>query len=111
MYVAVMISLLALFIEPTDLDPRFGLGVGSLFAAVASQYIISGSLPDTTVLTTADILHIIAFIVIFVSLVESTISLRLTQSGRRASARRLDSTSILVIAVVFTGLNYWVIHR
>jgi hypothetical protein len=111
MYVAVMISLLALFIEPTDLDPRFGLGVGALFAAVASQYIISGSLPDTNVLTTADILHIIAFVFIFVSLVESTISLRLTQSGRRAFARRLDSASVFIIVIVFTGLNYWVLHR
>ncbi|MDP2808028.1 MAG: hypothetical protein Q8O74_07820, partial [bacterium] len=44
MFIAAFIAFLAFFIKPTDLDPRFGLGVGGIFAAVASQYVITSSL-------------------------------------------------------------------
>jgi hypothetical protein len=36
LFVATAIAFLALFIRPIDLDPRFGLGVGAIFASVTS---------------------------------------------------------------------------
>ena len=41
LFVAVLVAMLACFIKPTDVDPRFGLGVGALFAAVANSYLAS----------------------------------------------------------------------
>jgi len=81
LFVATGIAFLAFFIRPTDLDLRFGLGVGAIFAAVASQYVVSSSLAATHVLTMADFLHILAFVFIFLSLVESTVSPHLYTTG------------------------------
>jgi len=90
MFIAAVISFLAFFIKPTDLDPRFGLGVGGIFAAVASQYVITSSLPDTNIMTIADQLHMATFIFVFLSIAESTISLWLFNSGREQRSRILD---------------------
>src|SRR5262249_58546916 len=77
LFVACAIALLAMFIKPTHVDPRFGLGVGALFAAVANSYITSSLVPDTGAQTLADIVNGIGIVIILVSLVESTISLHM----------------------------------
>ena len=40
LYVAFFISSLVFFIDPIEVDPRFGLSVGGLFAAVGNKYIV-----------------------------------------------------------------------
>jgi hypothetical protein len=90
LFIAVGIALLALHIKPTDLDPRFGLPVGSIFAAVGSLYVVTSQLPDTNIITLSDRLHILAFAVIFVTLVESTISLHRWSAGDEEGSRRMD---------------------
>jgi hypothetical protein len=90
MFIAAVIAFLAFFIKPTDLDPRFGLGVGGIFAAVASQYVITSSLPDTNIMTIADQLHIATFLFVFLSIAESTISLWLFNSGREQRSKTMD---------------------
>jgi hypothetical protein len=90
MFIAAVIAFLAFFIKPTDLDPRFGLGVGGIFAAVASQYVITSSLPETNIMTIADQLHIATFLFVFMSIAESTISLWLFNSGREQRSKTLD---------------------
>ncbi len=47
LFISVAVALLTSFIKPTHVDPRFGLGVGGLFAAVANSYIVSGLVPET----------------------------------------------------------------
>jgi hypothetical protein len=89
LFIAVGIALLALHIKPTDLDPRFGLPVGSIFAAVGSLYVTSQLLPDTGVIALSDRLHILAFGVIFITLIESTVALRFWASDEERS-KRLD---------------------
>src|SRR5690606_23171385 len=42
---AVALGLLAFFVRSDDLDARFGLGVGSIFAASANAFVISADLP------------------------------------------------------------------
>lgn len=109
--IAAFIAFLAFFIRPTDLDPRFGLGIGAIFAAVASEYVISSSLPDTSVLTLADKLHIVAFAAIFLALAESVWSLRLCESGREELSRRLDRMSVVVLPVLYLAATAFVVVR
>ena len=90
LWICVAISFLVFFLKPTDVDPRFGLGVGALFAAIASMYVVSSSLPDSNVITLADMLHLIAFAFIFISVAQSTISLYYMQTEREALSKRLD---------------------
>ena len=105
LFVATLISFLAFFIKVTDLDPRFGLGIGSIFAAVASQYVSSSVLPDSSLLTLADKMHICAFVFIFLSLLESTISLAYFEAGREALSRRIDHVSFFILLPIYLAIH------
>src|SRR5262249_34931048 len=72
--IAMLIALVPMFLKPTD-GPRFGLGTGALFAAMANGYLISNALPKDVSMTTADMFFCLALASIFVSVCESIISL------------------------------------
>lgn len=99
LFVAVGIALLSIAIRPTDLDPRFGLPVGAMFASIASQYVIASVLPDTTDFTLADQLHVLAVSVIFLALLESVVSLFLTYAEYHHASRKLDAMSLIILAI------------
>jgi hypothetical protein len=105
LYVAVLLALLAFFIRPTEVDPRFGLGVGALFAAVANAYVISSLVPDTGVLALADVVNGVGIGVILLTVVQSTISLHLYTHGREALSRTFDRLSFAVILPAYVLLN------
>jgi hypothetical protein len=89
-YLAVIIGFVALLIKPTDLDPRFGLGVGAIFAAAASAYVVNAALPPTNVLTLSDKVNMIAVGFIFLSLLESIFSLRFYYKEKVNASKMLD---------------------
>jgi hypothetical protein len=104
LFVAVAIALLPCFIRPTDLDPRFGLGVGALFAAVANSYLIAALVPDTGEFSLADMVNLLGIVTILITLVESTVSLYLyDHRGERELSRSLDRTSFIVVSVGFAA--------
>lgn len=106
LFVACAIALLALFIKPTDVDPRFGLGVGALFAGVANSYITSSLIPDTGEMTLADTVNGVTVAMILVSLVESTISLYLYDRKELQTLSRLfDKVSFWILLVGYFVLN------
>ena len=109
LFIAAGIGFLSLLIRPIDLDPRFGLGVGAMFAAVASQYVLDSNLPDAPGLTLADKLHVLTFLFIFITLLESTISLRLWNRGRQALSEQLDRYSLVCIVLCFVSLCVWLV--
>ena len=104
LFISVLISMLTFFVNPTDLDPRFGLSVGAIFAAIASQYVISSTLPQNQKLTLVDILHDISFIFIFICILISTLSLRLIKKGNEKASAKLDRSSF-----IFLGLTYLIL--
>jgi hypothetical protein len=104
-WVGVGISFVTFFVTPDRIDSRFGVGVGAIFAAVASEYIVAQSLPDTNVITLADKLHLLALAFIFASIVESTVSFRLFQQGRRDQSGRLDTVARWAFPFLFVLLT------
>jgi hypothetical protein len=104
-FIAALIAFLAFFIKPTDLDPRFGVGIGAIFAAVASEYVITSSLPDTNIMTLADKLHIIAFAFIFLSLAQSTLSLKLFSTGKEKLSQTLDIMSFYIFMISYIVIS------
>jgi hypothetical protein len=105
MYVAFMISYVSFFIDPQHVDPRFGLPVGGLFAAVGNKYIIDGYLPDSPTLTIVDILHGLTFLSIFVIIAFSALSLRQEETGFVAHSKRTDRLLRLILGGVYLLVN------
>jgi hypothetical protein len=106
LFAAVAIALLAFFIKPTDLDPRFGLGIGALFAAIANTYVSASLLPDSGMMTLTDMVNGIGMALIFLTLVESTISLYLyDRRGQEELSKLLDKVSFAVLAIVYVIIN------
>ena len=108
---ATAVAFVAFMVKPSDLDPRFGLGVGALFAVSASAFIVSSSVPDSGVMTVADEVHMVAIGFIFLSLLQSALALKLEVSGREAQAVRLDHWSLAIFPVLFFGWAAWMIGR
>jgi phosphatidylglycerophosphate synthase len=108
-YLSVFVALLALQIKPIDLDPRFGLGIGAVFAVMAAAVVISSILPDGNQVTLADKVVIYAIGFIVGSIIESIVSLRLFQSGREAASLWLDRWGFLAILAAYIGINTWIL--
>jgi hypothetical protein len=106
LYAALACALVALFIKPTDVDPRFGVGVGALFAAIANTYITSTLLPNTEEVTMIDTINGIAMGTIFLTLVQSTISLYLYDRRDAVALSCLfDRVSFLVLLPSILAIN------
>lgn len=106
---SVVLGLLALLVKADDLDARFGMGVGSIFAASANSFVIADSLPPTTSVTLAEQINLIAVAVIFISVFVSIWSLRLRYKGRDEASLALDRNAMLVLGLIYIALNVFVL--
>lgn len=102
-FISTMVAFVAFIIKPTDLDPRFGVGVGAIFATAASQFVVSSQLPETDILTLADALHILTLVFVASSLLVSTISLQLCHRGQDARSRQLDHTCAVLFPALYVA--------
>lgn len=103
---AVGVAILAFFIKPTDVDPRFGLGVGALFAVIANMYVTSSLVPDIGTMTLADMVNVVGIVTIFLTLLQSTISLYLyDRKGKEALSRLFDRVSFVVLLAGYLVIN------
>jgi hypothetical protein len=109
LFAAVSISLLAFFIKPTDVDPRFGLGVGGFFGAIANSLLSISFVADNGNLSLLDIVNNVAIISIFLTLVASTISLYIFDiRGEIELSRLLDRISFYIILIGFSFINIYI---
>ena len=90
MYIAFLISMISFTPHPSELEPRFGLPVGGLFAAVGNKYIIDSLLPETSAFTLVDTLHTFTFLSIFATLLISAFALQLYDKGESERALRVN---------------------
>jgi hypothetical protein len=111
MYVAFLISYICFYIHADNIDSRFGLSVGSLFAAIGNKYIIDSSLPESTQFTLVDTLHGITLFFIFLVVASSVVSLRLVKRDKLKQAIRFDFMMAQVLLVLYVGLNIWLISN
>lgn len=102
---SVVLGLLAFLIKSDDLDARFGMGVGSIFAASANAFVIADSLPETTKVTLAEQINLIAVGVIFTSVFISIWSLRLRYADRDEDSLRLDRNAMFILGGLYLVLN------
>ena len=110
--VAFLISSCVFWIKPINTDPRFGLCVGGLFAAIGNKYIVESIIPTTNELTLLDYLHNITFIFIFLIIIISVISLRLFEQENEKLKKisvKIDFISYIIITILyFTFISYFI---
>jgi len=113
--VAFFISCLVFLIKPTNVDPRFGLCVGGLFAAVGNKYIIEGTVPSTNTITMLDNIHNLTYVLILLIILVSIFSLKLFEKGTEKSIRqsqRVDRISLFVIIGIYLlAMAYLIVVR
>lgn len=110
MYIAFLIALISFVSKPWELEPRFGLPVGGLFAAVGNKYIIDSLLPESPEFSLVDTLHSITFFGILAVLAVSAISMVIYNSGNKEACIRADKIGSRIVAVAFVVLNvYYVV--
>lgn len=105
MYIAFLISIISFTIQVSELEPRFGLPVGGLFATVGNKYIIDSILPETSAFTLVDLLHTLTFLAIFGTLVVSAIALRYYDNGDKQAAIRFNHKGSRWVVVLYVLSN------
>ena len=111
--VAFLISSCVFWIKPINTDPRFGLCVGGLFAAIGNKYIVESIVPSTNEVTLLDNLHNITFVASFIIII-SVISLNIYERDTEKSmklSRRIDVISFVSIVSVFIILLFTYINQ
>ena len=111
MYLAFFIAYVCLFIHSDNIDSRFGLCVGALFAVIGNKYIIDSSLPETTSFNLVDILHQITLFVILAILIATIYSLKLIKTNKIKVAIKFDKIIAIIIIVIYLFLNLYFIYE
>lgn len=101
MVVAPLVAFAAFLIEPTDVNTRFGVGVGALFAVATSAVIAASAVPDSSALTAADWMHMIAMVFIVASLVQSAICMKWVETGHEVRSKRVDRWCVFIFPLLF----------
>ncbi len=110
MYIAFLIAIISFTPNPWELEPRFGLPVGGLFAAVGNKYIIDSLLPESSQFTLVDTLHTLTFFAIFGTLLVSAAALKLHDRGRKETSMKVSKFGarlVIALYIVFNILFIW----
>ena len=106
--VSVIVGLFALLIRVCDLDGRFGMAVGALFANVGCSFLLSEQLPQSPTVSVAELVSYVSLGFIMVFLIESIISLMIYNSERTVLSRRID-LGVFVASLICYTLMWFVI--
>ena len=101
MVVAPLVAFAAFLIRPKDVNTRFGVGVGALFAVATSAVLVASAVPDSSALTTADKLHMVAMIFIVASLVQSAICMKWVETGEEIRSKQVDRLCVFIFPLLF----------
>jgi hypothetical protein len=106
LFASLAIAFLVFFIKPTHVDPRFGLGIGAFFAVIANNILVGSLLPPQGRFSLTAMVNALGLATIFLTLVQSTISLYIEDTMGQGKLRRLfDKVSFAVFAIGYTATN------
>lgn len=92
----VLVSLLALLLQPERLDVRSAMGITGLLSCIAFHYTQADTLPAVTYLVAADTLFLAAYVFITITLVLSVLAYRV-HVARPGLARNADRAGMLLL--------------
>ena len=106
LFASVAIALIVFFIRPIHVEPRFGLGVGGFFAAVGNNIFVGSVLPQAEWVTLAGMVNGIGLVTIFLTLVQSAISLYILDTmGKERLRVFFDMVSFAAFLTSYAVVN------
>lgn len=105
MYIAFFIGSISFFIDIKEVESRFALPVGGLFAAVGNKYIIDSLLPETSDYTLVDTLHSITFLFIFFTIFLNAYCVKLFEHSNSEKASRMNYYGSRFMITTYIALN------
>jgi hypothetical protein len=113
-FVGFLIALFVFFIKPINVDPRFGLCVGGLFAAVGNKYVVESTVSSVSSNTLIDTLHNLTFVAILIVIFISVISLYVFEKGgdkHLRIAKKIDTWSFIIILLSYICLAIYFVSQ
>ncbi len=111
LFASIAIAFVVFFIKPTQVDPRFGLGVGAFFAVVGNNIFVASILPFSSQISLSSMISGIGLVTIFLTLVQSTVSLYLFDiKGRERLSRFFDHVSFAAFLAGYAAISLFLIH-
>ena len=110
MYTALLIAYLSFYVHRSIFDVRFSLSVGALFATIGNKYIVESTLPESTSFTLVDSLHGLTLIFILLTVLATTISLKIGIDNKKYNAAKFDMVIgqvLILIYIVCTIFLIW----
>jgi len=111
MYVSFFIAYICFYIHADNIDSRFGLSVGALFAAIGNKYIIDASLPETSTFTLVDTLHCFTLLFLFLGITCSVYSLKLVKQNKVRQSNRFDMVAAQIVLLLYILINVYFIWQ
>jgi len=105
MYIAFFIGSISFFIDVKEIESRFALPVGGLFAAVGNKYIIDSLLPETSDYTLVDTLHSITFLFIFFTIFLNAYCAQLYEKNKAFKSHQVNYIGSRAMLVGYILLN------
>ena len=103
---SVAVALIACLVSAEHTDPRFALGIGGFFAAVASTYIMAQKVPESGVMGLSDYVMSFSLITILMTLLTSAMSVHIfNRLNQRALAQKLDRAVLVILVVGYLLFN------
>jgi hypothetical protein len=89
----VAMSWLVFWIDPEMDGPQISIAVTSMLTLIAYRFMVGGMLPKISYLTRMDVFTSASTVLVFLTLVEATLTVMLTKRGRIDRARTIDRIS------------------
>lgn len=105
-FASVAICLLSFLIPAAQTGPRFSIGIGAFFAAVASTYVVSRLIPRTGTVGLTDFVMGASLVTIFLAVLTATMAVKIAETEEGARLQKLfDLGALAVFLLGYTGLN------
>ena len=103
----VMMSWAVFWINPVRFGPQLGIAATSMLTLIAFQFALTGILPKLSYFTTMDKLILGSSTLVFLSFVESVLTIYLVSIGRESIALKADNLCRWLFPALF--VTYWTV--
>jgi len=103
----VAMSWLVFWINPEMAGPQISVAVTSMLTLIAYRFMVAGMLPKISYLTRMDLFTTASTVLVFVTLLESVVTVLLTQRGQQERALAVDRVSRWGFPIAFVLAFAW----